>query len=109
MKTITVKTGPEEIRRINDMLKQAGIVICCDHELSLEIDPRVFRQFSSRNAGRHYKPLKENGFLAHITKGEVRRRMKTETAAEIAESLGISRRTLFRRLKETERDDEELL
>jgi transcriptional regulator of acetoin/glycerol metabolism len=44
-----------------------------------------------------------------VTKKEIRDRMKKETAQQIAVSLGISRRTLFRRLKETMDDEGELL
>ena len=109
MVIINSETDRKEIDRINEMLKQTGIRIISTDSLSLEIDPAVLRRFSSRGAGRPYKPLKENGFLAHVTKGEIKERMKKESAAEIAASLGISRRTLFRRLAETESDSQELL
>ena len=106
---ITEETETAEIEKINEVLKKAGIRIVKDSSLCVEIDMPVYRNMVSRKAGRPYKPLKQNGFLAHVTKKEIKERMSSETAEEIASSLGISRRTLFRRLKETEEDDDELL
>jgi transcriptional regulator with PAS, ATPase and Fis domain len=106
---ISEETAAEEIEKINALLQKAGIRIVKDSSLSLEIDLAAYGRMTSREAGRPYKPLKENGYLAHVTKKEIRDRMKKETAQQIAVSLGISRRTLFRRLKETMDDDGELL
>ncbi len=98
----------EDILLFNEQLKAFGITIDLQkHEAS--IDPPLFLRMKNRNAGRPYSILKENGYLAHITKGEVKERMKNENADQIASSLGISRRTLFRRLKEAQSDEDELL
>ena len=98
----------EDILLFNEQLKGFGIAIDMQkHEAS--IDPSLFYRMKNRNAGRPYSILKENGYLAHITKGEVKERMKNENAEEIAASLGISRRTLFRRLKEAQNEEDELL
>lgn len=46
---------------------------------------------------------------SYIKVEEVRKRMETENADEIAESLGISRATLFRRLKQAEEKNEKYI
>ena len=100
--------NPQDLRRLNEILSDFAVHINAkDHTVSL--DAEYLDLLRTRNAGRPYAILKENGYLAHITKGEVKARMATQTAAEIATSLGISRRTLFRRMKECEKDSDELL
>lgn len=96
------------ICELNEILEGLGIQIDLQAQ-SIYVDEERLNRMRSRNAGRHYAILKENGFLAHITKGQVRERMKSEKAEEIAAALGISRRTLFRRLKEARSDEDELL
>ena len=46
---------------------------------------------------------------SYIKVEEVKKRMETENADEIAESLGISRATLFRRLKQAEEKNEKYI
>ncbi|MBR3348442.1 MAG: hypothetical protein IKG55_00025 [Solobacterium sp.] len=100
--------NPQDLRRLNEILSNFAVHINeTDHTVSL--DEEYLELLRKRNAGRPYAILKENGYLAHITKGKVKARMASETAEQIAMSLGISRRTLFRRMKECERDSDELL
>lgn len=97
-----------DINDLNEMLESLGIRVD-PMALTVHMDTETFRRAKTRKAGRPYAILKENGYLAHLTKGEVKERMTEESAAEIAASLGISRRTLFRRLKEARNDEDELL
>lgn len=53
---------------------------------------------NSRNAGRRKKLVTNEH--RHITCGEVRKMLKTKSAEEVAAELGVSRSTLFRRLKD---------
>lgn len=97
-----------KIDELNELLEGFGVQIDLQAQ-NVYVDEERLKQMRKRNAGRHYAILRENGFLAHITKGQVRERMKSEKAEEIARKLGISRRTLFRRLKEARSDEDELL
>ena len=100
--------NPDDLKRLSDVFAAFGVEIDISQG-TVSIDEEYLALLRTRNAGRPYAILKENGYLAHITKGEVKARMLNETAAEIARSLGISRRTLFRRMKECEKDADELL
>ena len=104
----------QDLADLNDMFESIGLHFERDEKqysgnIIIEADDEVYAKAVRRNAGRPYAILKENGYLAHVTKGEIRKRMETDTASEIAKQLGISRRTLFRRMKEAESDDDELL
>lgn len=52
---------------------------------------------NSRGAGRYRKLVAEE--FRRITVGEVRKMLEEKTANEVAADLGVSRSTLFRRLK----------
>lgn len=64
----------------------------------------VYRKLH-RSRGGDKKKMKRS----YIKVEEVRKRMETENADEIAESLGISRATLFRRLKQAEEKNEKYI
>ena len=100
--------NPLDLERLNEILSNFAVYIN-GKDLTVSLDEEVLNLLRKRNAGRPYAILRENGYLAHITKGEVKARMANETAGQIAMSLGISRRTLFRRMKECEKDSDELL
>ena len=61
--------------------------------------------YNRRDAGRKVKFLVGEKGLYKV--GEIRARLETQTANEVAGELGISRSTLFRRLRD--RDDDEYL
>lgn len=67
--------------------------------LRIAYDTNDVQKICSRGAGRPKKYLNSIS-----TVEEVRERMKNETAEDIAESLGISRSTFFRKLKEIEKN-----
>ena len=64
-----------------------------------DVDNDQLYKEKTRLAGRKLKPMKQNGFIVDITLSEVEQRMAKESAEEIAASLGVSRSTLFRRMK----------
>lgn len=65
--------------------------------LRINYDTDDIQRICSRNAGRHRVMPND-----YISPAEIRERMKTEKAEDIALELGISRSTLFRKLKQAE-------
>jgi len=65
------------------------------YELRIEYDESQLRKSMTRNAGAGRKFANRT-----ISLEEIEKRLKNETAEEIAESLGLSRATFFRKLKE---------
>ena len=88
----------EELRVLNSVLEKAGLKITIVDEVPpiLAIQCRVdeAERILTRGAGRKRKPV----FDASVR--EVRDLMQVLGADETAERLGISRSTLFRRLKQ---------
>ena len=67
------------------------------HLLKISYDRDVVKKKVKRNAGAKRKYISRS-----VPVAEIRSRMETETAEQIAKSLGISRPTLFRKLKYAE-------
>lgn len=106
---------PKKDRSLQDLLHHLEhIGIKCDikdkereygnYSLILEWDTNDVQQKTTRNAGAKRKHIS----LKDRKVEDIRKRMETESAEEVAKSLGISRATLFRKLKEAEEmeDDE---
>lgn len=68
-----------------------------DFRLKVLYDEAEVRKKIKRNAGAKRKYISRS-----VPVAEIRSRMETETAEQIAKSLGISRPTLFRKLKYAE-------
>ena len=103
----------EQISKINEVLSKIHMSLKIKnstyeekqlHHLVIEYDMNDVRKAITRNAGRIRK-----GTAFCVTPMEIRERMKTESAEEIAQSLGISRSTLFRKLKNAEEYNQEFL
>lgn len=89
------------LNEINDAIRSVGCSAkySAEHRvIYLTIDYATVR--NSRNAGRRKK--RPAGDHRLITCGEVRAMLKEGTANDVARELGVSRATLFRRLKDRE-------
>lgn len=88
------------LEKVNSVISKYGIEICIQNGnqdidfLRISYDGDKVKETFSRSAGRHRKYLDN-----YVSVEEIRERMKTESAEEVATSLGISRSTLFRKLK----------
>ena len=73
----------------------------CDNSyypvMHIELSTRAANAYNRRKAGRKRKDLASSH---HYTVDEVKAMLETKTADEVAAELGISRSTLFRRLKD---------
>ena len=75
------------------------------HSLRITINNETANQSRTRGAGRKKTFLQDEHGNFVLAK-DVREQLKTQSADEVAAGYGISRATLFRRLKETEFDDD---
>lgn len=99
-RTIIFRDGTNEFEQLKRQLSAMGIDLYLSAgNWAAEVDTDVFYKTKTRLAGRKLKPIKKDGFIADVSVEEIEQRMAKETADEIAASLGISRSTLFRRLK----------
>ena len=96
---IKITNSCEEIKRLeilNDILKNVGADASFEKEqsgenfLKIRYDKETIRKIKSRKAGA--KSIKE-----------VEKWIDVTTAKEVAEELGVSRSTLFRRIKEAKK------
>lgn len=94
----------EKVNELNELLETSGVNFSIDPKsndlyLSIKYDKDKIRNQQTRNAGRrkNYK-VNEKGY----TYGEVKQLLKEHTAEEVSIMLGMSRRTLYRHLKEYE-------
>ena len=94
----------EKVNELNELLETSGVNFSIEPKsndlyLSLKYDKDKIRNQQTRNAGRrkNYK-VNEKGY----TYGEVKQLLKEHTAEEVSIMLGMSRRTLYRHLKEYE-------
>ena len=111
--TFLLEDGPNEeqqkaVSELNAILQPMGGEVSLQkynltgtewHVLSLRLCPKAAAEYSRRGAGRKMKEAKEL-----VTVGMAREMLKERSAESIAAELGISRSTLFRRLKDL--DDE---
>lgn len=107
--TLALKPNDFNIKRINELnelLSQNGISFNLSEDkeanndtyysLIINYDTDIIQHKINRNAGANKK------YIGQISTATIRERMKTESAEAIAADLGISRATLFRRLKNAE-------
>ena len=92
-----------EIKELTKIFEKIGVTM----EITESKDSLVFKYDISnvnkklgRQAGRNKRQLQRN-----VQVQEIRERMKNESADEIAKTLGLSRATLFRRLKNAEENN----
>ena len=93
-----------KVNELNELLETSGVNFSIEPKsndlyLSIKYDKDKIRNQQTRNAGRrkNYK-VNEKGY----TYGEVKQLLKEHTAEEVSIMLGMSRRTLYRHLKEYE-------
>jgi AraC-like DNA-binding protein len=93
-----------KVKEINDLLDFLNVNFSLepipnsqDSYLILSYDPESIRKIRTRNAGRRksYKAMHKN-----LTYGEVKQLLQEHSAEEVSQMLEMSRRTLYRRLKE---------
>ena len=102
MKILPSMYGTDDFNRICKILARAGINLVVEEgQLSLDIDEPKLLRVITRNAGGS-KAIKIKGEYQSIKVSDVRKLMKEYTAKVVAEELGISRATLYNRLKEAE-------
>ena len=102
--------GTKEYQNAQAMLKKIGMTLDAvypddpEHPayLKLTIDPEAYQKAMSRNAGRKQKAVRIGGEFREISVQEVRQMIREKGADETAAYLGISRRTMYNRLKEAE-------
>ena len=94
--------GTEEFLHVEEKLKSIGVEIRTGEELVLVFDEDKFNNARKRNAGRVSLGLKYQGGYGKIPLAEIKARMKEIGAAAVAKELGVSRRTLYYRIKEAE-------
>ena len=94
----------EKVNELNELLETSGVNFSIEPKsndlyLSIKYDKDKIRNQQTRNAGRrkNYK-VNEKGY----TYGEIKQLLKEHTAEEVSIMLGMSRRTLYRHLKEYE-------
>ena len=104
---IKITNSCEEIKRLeilNDILKNVGADASFEKEqsgenfLKIRYDKETIRKIKSRKAGAKSIKLKRK-----ISIKEVEKWIDATTAKEVAEELGVSRSTLFRRIKEAKK------
>lgn len=100
----------KDVEKLNKVLKSFGVCVeLKDFDganiLTFNYDTDVIRQKTTRNAGAKRKDLN----TWKVSVAEIRARMETESADDVAKSLGISRSTLFRRLKEADEFGDETI
>ena len=98
-----IRVQLHKIKEINEIFGEIGINIeigdlqksGSQHKcVIINYDTLVFEEAKKRKAGRPSKRMKKL-----IKTEEVCKRMENETASQVAEDLGISRETLYRKLK----------
>lgn len=98
------------VEKLNTILKPLGICVELKeldrtNILTFNYDTDVLMQKATRKAGAKRKHLN----TWKVSVAEIRARMETESADDVAKSLGISRSTLFRRLKEADEFGDETI
>lgn len=99
----------EEVRELSKALKPFGVQVKFEEttfmddddycKLTLVFDENELEQRRTRNAGIKVK-YNENAY--DETYGSIKYRLKTETQESVAKALGMSRMTLYRKLKKAE-------
>lgn len=93
---------------LTDIFKKMGIEVTDADEnkyLRINFDTQEVKNKLKRNAGREKKKLE-----SQISVAEVRERMqKGETGEQIAKEIGISRASLFRKMKDAKQHGQEYI
>lgn len=94
----------EDVKSLCELLKSVGIDSLAEESeadrecfLTLKWDDCVVKKKTTRRAGQKRKPINEI-----VKVEEVRDRLKREKPEQVASSLGISKATLYRKLKRAE-------
>lgn len=94
----------EDVKSLCELLKSVGIDSLAEESeadrecfLTLKWDDCVVKKKTTRRAGQKRKPTNEI-----VKVEEVRDRLKREKPEQVASSLGISKATLYRKLKRAE-------
>lgn len=102
MKILPSMYGTDDFTRICKLLARAGINLVVEEgQLSLDIDEPKLLRVITRNAGGS-KAIKIKGEFQSIKVSDVRKLMKEYGSSIVAKELGISRATLYNRLKEAD-------
>ena len=99
----------EEVERLAKTLKPFGVDVRFEpssfmddddyYKLILVVDEEALEQKRTRNAG---VKVKYNDAAYNETIGSIKERVKKESQEAVARSLGMSRMTLYRKLKKAE-------
>lgn len=98
-----------EIERLKDLLAPLGIELIMDTELMalvFQYDSNELQAKQTRNAGR--PRAKKRDRVSPYTITEVKTLMKELPADQVAAQVGVSRATLYRKLKEADKFSKEL-
>ena len=97
-----------EIERLKGVLAPLGIELGIDNELMalvFQYDSNKLQEKQTRNAGRPRAKERDRSLPYTIT--EVKTMMKEMTADQVAAQIGVSRATLYRKLKEADKLNKE--
>ena len=106
MDDYTVKSTEERVMELNNLLNKIGAKAQIEtyeacgethYNLYITYDEEEVNKKTTRGAGAKRKTLNKI-----LTVEEVKKRLETETADDVAKDLGISRATFFRKMKENE-------
>ena len=100
----------DSLNTLNRLLRPTGAVASLENAkieeedigycLHIQFDENEVQKKISRNAGKPRIKLSSG----QVDLDMIKKRIKNETAESVAHDLGISRRTLFRRIKEAEEE-----
>lgn len=97
------ETDSADFREMEPLLQRLGINIVIERgEMHLEINEKTLKRHMTRYAGAKPKGIKINGSLSEITLEEARELIRVFGREEAGKYLGISGKTLYRKLKEAE-------
>ena len=94
--------GTDEFEYVLKRLERVGVEIKTGDEMVLIFDSEKYNTAMKRNAGRISLGLKYKDGYGKIPLAEIKARIKEVGAETVAKELGVSRRTLFYRIKEAE-------
>lgn len=104
-----MRGNEEEVERLAKTLKPFGVDVRFEpssfmddddyYKLILVVDEEALEQKRTRNAG---VKVKYNDAAYNETIGSIKERVKKESQEAVARSLGMSRMTLYRKLKKAE-------
>lgn len=103
--------GDEEIvSELNEKLNDYGLTItresveAGEERITINFDTRIFKKSAGRGAGAKPKVLGVEKSL-----GDLKEQIARTSAQEVADSIGVSRATLYRRMKQAENWREDIV